>query len=140
MNHIIDFPLSDGCDQLWLEINQDTNMSHFILLKKKSNKAPVLAVIFAKKFGGCIDCPLILFRIDIHSSYQHVRNPFYQVSELGHGCRWHPMVKQMAKQRDSNRQYKYFTVYILIITNTTGLSCYPSQKLHIAIQSRLHTL
>jgi hypothetical protein len=49
MDFITDLPLSEGGDQLWVIIDRYTKMSHFILLKNISKKAPDLAVIFAKE-------------------------------------------------------------------------------------------
>jgi hypothetical protein len=49
MDFITDLLLSDGSDQLWVIIDWYTIMSHFILLKKNSKKAPDLGMIFAKE-------------------------------------------------------------------------------------------
>jgi hypothetical protein len=55
-----------------------------------------------------MDCPLILFRTEIHSSHQHFGNPGYQVSELGHVCRRHSIRQQMAKLERLNQTIEAF--------------------------------
>jgi hypothetical protein len=47
MDFIIDLPLSDGYDQLWVIIDRYTKMAHFIPLKKKEKKAENFTLIFA---------------------------------------------------------------------------------------------
>jgi len=45
MDYIVEHLLSEGCDQLWVIIDQFTKMVHFIPLREKT--APDLAIIFA---------------------------------------------------------------------------------------------
>jgi hypothetical protein len=49
MDFITDLPLSDGCNQLWLIIDDLTKMVHFILLKKNEKQAENLTVVFASE-------------------------------------------------------------------------------------------
>jgi len=55
MDFITELPESEGCDQLWLVIDQFTKMAHFLLLRKEGKTAADLAVVFAQeiwKFHG----------------------------------------------------------------------------------------
>jgi len=47
MDFIRELPISEGCDQLWVVIDQFTKMAHFLPLKKEKKTAADLAVIFA---------------------------------------------------------------------------------------------
>jgi len=47
MDFIMDLPLSNECDQLWVVIDRFTKMAHFVSLKVKT--AADLAVIFAQE-------------------------------------------------------------------------------------------
>jgi len=47
MDFITELPLSEGCDQLWVVIDQFTKMAHFLPLEKEKKTAEDLAVIFA---------------------------------------------------------------------------------------------
>jgi len=47
MDFITELPLSEGCDQLWVVIDQFTKMAHFIPLREKT--AADLAIIFARE-------------------------------------------------------------------------------------------
>jgi transposase InsO family protein len=49
MDFITDLPLSDGCDQLWIIIDQFTKMAHFLPLPKQGKTAGDLPIIFARK-------------------------------------------------------------------------------------------
>jgi hypothetical protein len=47
MDFIMDRPLNDGCDQLWVIIDRFTKMAHFIPLKKIEKNAENLTLILA---------------------------------------------------------------------------------------------
>jgi len=47
MDFIMELPVSEGCDQLWVIIDRFTKMAHFIPLHEKT--AADLAVIFARE-------------------------------------------------------------------------------------------
>jgi hypothetical protein len=49
LDFITDLLLREGWDQLWVVIDRQTKMSHFIVPKKNSKKAPDLVVIFGKE-------------------------------------------------------------------------------------------
>jgi predicted peptidase len=49
MDFIMDLPLSEGCDQLWVIINRFTKMAHFIPLHKDQKKVEHLVKIFARE-------------------------------------------------------------------------------------------
>jgi len=46
---IMELPLSEGCDQLWVVIDRFTKMAHYLPLEKKKKTAADLAVIFARE-------------------------------------------------------------------------------------------
>jgi hypothetical protein len=46
MDFITDVPLSDGCNQLWVNIDRFTRMAHYIPLKKKEKRAENLGLVF----------------------------------------------------------------------------------------------
>jgi hypothetical protein len=48
MDYIIDLPLSEGCDNLWVIIDRFTKMAQFIPLKKKYKKDEDLAEVFGR--------------------------------------------------------------------------------------------
>jgi len=47
MDFITEPPESEGCDQLWVVIDQFTKMAHFLPLRKEGKTAADLAVVFA---------------------------------------------------------------------------------------------
>jgi len=49
MEFIMELPLSEGCDQLWVVIDRFTKMAHFLPLGKEKKAATDLAVIFARE-------------------------------------------------------------------------------------------
>ena len=49
MDFIMELPISDGCDQLWVVIDRFTKMAHFLPLRKEGKAAANLAVIFARE-------------------------------------------------------------------------------------------
>ena len=49
MDFITELPLSEGCDQLWVVIDQFTKMVHFLPLGKEKKTAADLAVTFARE-------------------------------------------------------------------------------------------
>jgi len=49
MNFIMEFPVSEGCDQLWVIIDRFTKMAHFLPLKTEGKTVADLAVIFARE-------------------------------------------------------------------------------------------
>jgi len=55
MDFIMELPLSEECDQLWVVVDRFTKMAHFIPLPKTRKTAPDLAIAFARevwKFHG----------------------------------------------------------------------------------------
>jgi hypothetical protein len=49
MDLIIDLPLSEECDQLWVIVDRFSKMSHFIPLKKTAKTAQHLPTIYASE-------------------------------------------------------------------------------------------
>jgi hypothetical protein len=49
MDFIIDLPLSEDYDQLWVIVDRFTKMAHFILLDKDQKKAEYLVKIFTRE-------------------------------------------------------------------------------------------
>ena len=49
MDFIMEVPLSDNCDQLWVVIDRFTKMAHFLPLPQNGKTATDLARIFAKE-------------------------------------------------------------------------------------------
>jgi hypothetical protein len=49
MDFIMDLPLSEDCDQLWVIVHRFTKMAHFITLHKDQMKAEYLVKIFARE-------------------------------------------------------------------------------------------
>jgi hypothetical protein len=49
MDFIIDLPLSEDCNQLWVIIDRFAKMAHFIPLKKDQKRAEYLVRIFARE-------------------------------------------------------------------------------------------
>jgi transposase InsO family protein len=49
MDFIINLPLSEECDELWIMVDRLSKLSHFIPLEKKANKAQHFATIFVKE-------------------------------------------------------------------------------------------
>jgi len=49
MDFIMELPLSEGCDQLWVVIDRFTKMAHFLPLGKEKKTAADLAVIFTRE-------------------------------------------------------------------------------------------
>jgi hypothetical protein len=49
MDFIMDLPLSEDCDQLWVIVDRFTKMAHFIPLHKDQKKAEHLVNIFARE-------------------------------------------------------------------------------------------
>jgi hypothetical protein len=64
MDLIMDRPLGDGCDQLWVIIDCFTKMKHFIPLTKTPTKLQNLAVVFVLEIWRLLGLP-----IDIVSDY-----------------------------------------------------------------------
>jgi hypothetical protein len=140
MDFIIDLPLSDGCDQLWVVIDRYTKMSHFIPLKKNLQKAPDLAVIFAKEFWRLHGLPS-----DISSGRDSRFTSAFGKSLLSSlGIRlwistvFHPQTDgQMEKL---NQTIEPFLRACINHQQNNWVGCYASRNLCITIQSRLHTV
>ena len=47
MDFIMELPISDHCDQLWVIVNRFTKMAHFLPFRKEGKTAADLAIIFA---------------------------------------------------------------------------------------------
>lgn len=58
MDFIVDLPLSNGCDSIWVMVDPFTKMAHFIPLKKEQKKAEDLVRIFAREYWRLHGIPL----------------------------------------------------------------------------------